>query len=277
MADDTCKIPDCDKPRKAAGWCSMHYQRWHRHGDPLKNLYLQPPKTCSIDGCDDIAMGRGWCSRHWQRWKRHGDPLAGGPAKADMASNLGCACSVEGCDKSARARGWCGMHHARWLRHGSTDLPLRQVAPVKSCSIEGCEDPADARGWCDKHYQRWRYHGDPLTYLFSEITVACSEPGCQHRPMKVGVCWKHYREIRRRLGISQQHRCAICGVHEDYVPGKKLRLDHNHVTGRPRALLCHHCNVGLGHFRDNPELLAAAIRYLQEHRPGDEQLPLFAA
>lgn len=30
-----CAIPDCDKPRVQREWCSKHYMRWYRHGDPL--------------------------------------------------------------------------------------------------------------------------------------------------------------------------------------------------------------------------------------------------
>lgn len=37
--------------------------------------------TCSVSGCDKPALARGWCSKHWTRWQRHGDPLAGGTPK----------------------------------------------------------------------------------------------------------------------------------------------------------------------------------------------------
>lgn len=59
----------------------------------------------------------------------------------------------------------------------------------------------------------------------------------------------------------QGGRCALC--HGDEPGGQGTwHVDHDHATGRVRGLLCTHCNVGLGMFRDNPDLLAAAIDYL---------------
>lgn len=37
--------------------------------------------TCSIEDCDRPSVARGWCSKHWQRWQRHGDPLIVHPPK----------------------------------------------------------------------------------------------------------------------------------------------------------------------------------------------------
>jgi hypothetical protein len=34
---------------------------------------------CSITGCDELAEARGWCRLHYQRWQRHGDPLRTAP------------------------------------------------------------------------------------------------------------------------------------------------------------------------------------------------------
>lgn len=33
-----CSIKDCGKPTQSRGWCSKHYQRWLKYGDPLKVL-----------------------------------------------------------------------------------------------------------------------------------------------------------------------------------------------------------------------------------------------
>lgn len=52
--------------------------------------------------------------------------------------------------------------------------------------------------------------------------------------------------------------CIICGSDETLV------VDHDHKTGKIRGMLCNHCNRGLGHFRDDPELLEFAAIYLRE-------------
>jgi hypothetical protein len=64
------------------------------------------------------------------------------------------------------------------------------------------------------------------------------------------------------LRAKQDDRCAICGAPE---PGC---VDHCHTTKAVRGLLCRCCNAGLGQFRDSPDLLRAAIRYLTSHRAG---------
>ena len=32
----SCLVPGCEKPRERLGWCTSHYYRWRRHGDPQK-------------------------------------------------------------------------------------------------------------------------------------------------------------------------------------------------------------------------------------------------
>lgn len=56
--------------------------------------------------------------------------------------------------------------------------------------------------------------------------------------------------------IETVKECVICGLEE------KLVVDHCHKTNKIRGMLCNHCNRGLGHFKDNPELLEFARIYL---------------
>ncbi|WP_104523861.1 endonuclease domain-containing protein [Blastococcus atacamensis] len=62
------------------------------------------------------------------------------------------------------------------------------------------------------------------------------------------------------LRAQQLNRCAICGDAEPQ------HLDHDHDSGKTRALLCQRCNHGLGLFRDEPGLLHAAALYVTGHR-----------
>jgi hypothetical protein len=61
--------------------------------------------------------------------------------------------------------------------------------------------------------------------------------------------------------IASTQACVICGHKEE-----KLVVDHDHVTKKVRGMLCNHCNRGLGHFRDDPELLEFAKLYLLKHK-----------
>jgi hypothetical protein len=56
--------------------------------------------------------------------------------------------------------------------------------------------------------------------------------------------------------IETVKECVICGSEEELV------VDHCHKTNTIRGMLCNHCNRGLGHFRDDPELLEFARIYL---------------
>ena len=58
---------------------------------------------------------------------------------------------------------------------------------------------------------------------------------------------------------SQEGACAIC--RRAFIGGN-YHIDHDHKTRKVRGLLCASCNTGIGLFRDSPEALANAARYL---------------
>lgn len=39
MAPTLCSIPNCTNAARARGWCSKHYHRWQRYGDPLETRW----------------------------------------------------------------------------------------------------------------------------------------------------------------------------------------------------------------------------------------------
>lgn len=80
------------------------------------------------------------------------------------------------------------------------------------------------------------------------------------------------------MNAAQNGVCAICK--KTCTCGRSLAVDHNHKTGKVRALLCSRCNRGLGLFMENPEYLNAAKEYLLHHDGqfsvgGERFLPYF--
>lgn len=63
--------------------------------------------------------------------------------------------------------------------------------------------------------------------------------------------------------VSQDGCCAICQKTLSLDVGKSIHIDHCHVAGNVRGLLCSNCNTGLGLFRDSINNLRNAIQYLQ--------------
>ena len=70
---------------------------------------------------------------------------------------------------------------------------------------------------------------------------------------------------------AQSGLCRLCGEPETKRDNRTglvyaLAVDHDHETGAVRGLLCSICNVGLGYFRDDPELLVRAAEYIRSYR-----------
>lgn len=101
--------------------------------------------------------------------------------------------------------------------------------------------------------------------------------------------WKHRRpkattEQKRRWLLSsyglttdsynallkaQSNRCAICHSTDWGKPSPSI--DHCHITGRVRGLLCNRCNRAMGMFRDNTDILFSAMKYLWRNGLKDGQ------
>lgn len=68
-------------------------------------------------------------------------------------------------------------------------------------------------------------------------------------------------EQHEAMAAAQEHLCAICGGR----PRRGLHVDHNHLTGKVRGLLCGNCNRALGLFHDRAAVARKAAAYLEYH------------
>lgn len=57
--------------------------------------------------------------------------------------------------------------------------------------------------------------------------------------------------------IAQGNVCAICKKKK-----RRYDTDHDHKTGKVRGVICHRCNVMLGHARDSHSILQSGAEYL---------------
>lgn len=76
-----------------------------------------------------------------------------------------------------------------------------------------------------------------------------------------GITPEQYDEMAE----MQRGVCAICGKTEE-CKNRRLAVDHDHVTGKNRGLLCFKCNRALGGFGDDIDRLKKAIEYLEAHK-----------
>lgn len=80
-----------------------------------------------------------------------------------------------------------------------------------------------------------------------------------------GISAEDYEVMAEMQGFA----CAVCEQMDERVSEKGtehlLSVDHDHDTGRVRALLCHRCNTAIGLLRDDPNLVDRVAEYLRLH------------
>ena len=72
-----------------------------------------------------------------------------------------------------------------------------------------------------------------------------------------GISLAEYRAVHKH----QRGKCAICGQDESRFKNS-FAVDHCHLTGLVRGLLCWRCNRALGKFEDSVEKVCAAAQYV---------------
>lgn len=200
---------------------------------------LKEHDTCTMAGCARPHKARGYCQTHYMQFKRGITPV--GTIRSRVRDKPP-ECVAEDCAEPVKAHGLCKKHYQRKLRHGHVNRTNRKK-PHVPCTVEACGNHGYAKGLCHAHYIK------------------------QRKWQAAGVDATRYQEMLREQGGV----CAICAQPErapDKASGKTkdLAIDHDHVTGAIRALLCSNCNRGLGLFNDDDALLAKAQSYVLYHR-----------
>ncbi len=121
------------------------------------------------------------------------------------------------------------------------------------------ETPAGNRGNtcldCNRaRVSRWRRDNKQRAVLLDKS---------KHLQKKFGISLDEYRALHE----AQDGRCAICGDRETARrrggdSPRDLAVDHCHITGKVRGLLCFMCNTSLGRIEGR---VSAFADYLSQH------------
>ncbi len=114
------------------------------------------------------------------------------------------------------------------------------------------------------------YHKNYRTKNSTRVKQTLKDWKCTNHGSEVAAA-RYYKynvtqEQFEHMVAEQGGLCAICGNIERVIHGGRLRslcIDHNHVTGKIRRLLCSTCNRVLGLMGDDPERLRKAASYLE--------------
>ena len=197
----------------------------------------------------------------------------------DADGRLGGACLFEGCipskallhvaavvSEAERARGW-GVDFGeprisldqlrKWKQErvvGKLARGLASVAKGKGVTVIGGRAVFEETGkWPSQATartpQRRAYEAE---YRSRPETKAKSV--AKQRRYRYGITDDEYAA----MVLASGGLCAICNE----AMGDDICVDHCHDSGAVRGLLCRNCNFGLGHFRDDPARLTAALAYL---------------
>lgn len=99
-----------------------------------------------------------------------------------------------------------------------------------------------------------------------EIRIAKATPRARHLLKKYGITIDQYEELYSK----QKGCCYVCGKHSSAF-NKRFAIDHDHVSGEIRGLLCFRCNkFAVGRYRkgDGTDLLRRIIEYLERDYSG---------
>lgn len=134
-----------------------------------------------------------------------------------------------------------GQHQAKQTHckygHEFTEANLYKVAGKRRCKE------------CHRKQNRERYHEKALWKTRNHARIALNN-----------ILRTHKLTLDQYNNLHTQHdfHCALCDVTEN------LCVDHDHITGKIRGLLCRNHNCALGLFKDNPDVLRDAAKYLEE-------------
>lgn len=151
-------------------------------------------------------------------------------------------------------------HYARGLCKGCYSKAVPRPSVV--CSSCGETREGQAKGMCKPCYLN-AWENDPVNRPAVLVRKRATARRTRLRSYGLTVAQED------ALLLASQGKCETCGdtfAEKRRTPDKQGHaIDHCHVTGKVRGLLCHNCNVAIGLVQERPTVLEALASYLRKH------------
>jgi hypothetical protein len=165
MANRTCSIGTCDEPRAKGrkGWCTAHYKRWRRHGDPEAGRQTYHLDETFFDVIDTEAKAY-WlgfitadgCVRtdHSSHQLKVKLMISDAPHLEKLKTALAADYPITSGDRQGVAGAWAALTVSS--PHMIDSLASLGVTPRKSLTVQPWDGHADLM----RHYWRGLFDGD---------------------------------------------------------------------------------------------------------------------
>lgn len=191
---------------------------------------------------------------------------------------------IAGCVKALRKNKDGSDVEYRYIRLNGVNIPAQRIA----YALHHGSFPQGRVTFADGNALNLRADNLKMQRTLRPKTEEQLEAGREYYRQHRAQHGLSYREssMQRKFGIglheygqmllAQGGKCAICGEESGgtrHGETKALAVDHDHVTGKVRGLLCESCNQGIGKLKDDPDLLRKAADYIERHKADDKDDP----
>ncbi len=223
---------------------------------------------CLVENCYNKVKVKNLCKNHYYSLRRKNSDIFSGKIKM---------CSIDECSNPVEANNICRKHYDRFKKYGKYTLSETTIPFVKSHHpLYNVWTYVKKSGCCQRWNDFTNFSTDvgnnpnntnsEVVYRFGrktkETPFGPENWEWKTKSLGYGLTAKDYKLLYE----NQNKVCCICKHPETAVSRngkiKKLAIDHCHITGKVRGLLCFNCNTSLGFIKDDKNILERMIEYI---------------